>query len=526
MITRWLLIACAAVLVAGSILSLETFWDLAVVAETRGQHARHWLNCVFTATAALTGTGLSPYDVGHDFNRAGQTLILILMQTGGLFVLIAGAVIGWRFRRRFEWEPVGIRPRAGVGGLIAFVCLAALLIEALGAAALYALTPREGANAGDVAFASIFHAVSAFCNVGLTLPGSSLVDLRDTWVPYAGFLPLMVLGGVGGPVLYELIRRPGRRLSWTSRITLLATGGLIIGGAALLLAVESTTRWQLRYPREDTPGRLFVDDEAGVEDGAIIFSAATSDRAPAERMRTMPPGKRAAAALFHSTAARSAGFRVARMDEASISPAGRMLLMLLALTGGAIGGTAGGLRLVVVAVLIATLLGRRRANHHVLESLSTPDSTPPTPSTPDSPPTSPLSPNAPPPTPFNADASLPAPPGEASASTSPEEPSADGDSTLTQRHPPGHRECLHAAAAAFTGMIALVAATTLILVYRETGTLEACTFEAVSACCNVGFSTGLTRSLSVEGRVAIILAMLLGRILPLALLARAVNPPE
>jgi Trk-type K+ transport system membrane component len=76
----------------------------------------------------------------------------------------------------------------------------------------------------------------------------------------------------------------------------------------------------------------------------------------------------------------------------------------------------------------------------------------------------------------------------------------------------------------FTGMIALVAATTLILVYREAGTLEACTFEAVSACCNVGFSTGLTRSLSVEGRVAIILAMLLGRILPLALLARAVKP--
>jgi trk system potassium uptake protein TrkH len=71
----------------------------------------------------------------------------------------------------------------------------------------------------------------------------------------------------------------------------------------------------------------------------------------------------------------------------------------------------------------------------------------------------------------------------------------------------------------------LVAATALILIYRETGSPAACLFEAVSACCNVGFSTGLTSQLSFEGRVTVILAMLIGRVIPLAFLLRSLRVP-
>src|SRR5687767_4923139 len=67
------------------------------------------------------------------------------------------------------------------------------------------------------------------------------------------------------------------------------------------------------------------------------------------------------------------------------------------------------------------------------------------------------------------------------------------------------------AAAITSAILLLTITTTFLLTYREAGSIEACTFEAISATCNVGLSTGLTPHLTVEGRVLIILSMLLGR---------------
>jgi hypothetical protein len=69
----------------------------------------------------------------------------------------------------------------------------------------------------------------------------------------------------------------------------------------------------------------------------------------------------------------------------------------------------------------------------------------------------------------------------------------------------------------------VVAVTALALVYRETGSPQACVFEAVSASCHVGFSTGLTGRLSLQGRVIVILAMLTGRLVPLVILMRSAH---
>jgi len=69
-------------------------------------------------------------------------------------------------------------------------------------------------------------------------------------------------------------------------------------------------------------------------------------------------------------------------------------------------------------------------------------------------------------------------------------------------------------------MFLLTGLSALALIYRESASVEECVFEAVSACCNVGFSAGLTRRLSPEGEVLVILAMILGRVMPLAVLAK------
>jgi trk system potassium uptake protein TrkH len=80
------------------------------------------------------------------------------------------------------------------------------------------------------------------------------------------------------------------------------------------------------------------------------------------------------------------------------------------------------------------------------------------------------------------------------------------------------------AAAMLTSLLGLVFVVSLVLMYREAGSALACAFEAVSACCNVGLSVGLTPELSVVGRLTLILAMLAGRLIPLMILLRCVLP--
>lgn len=474
---RWLFLALLALTVlGGALLSLPICWAGPYPVQpdhplTRYQLAGHTLNCLFTAGAAVTGTSLSVFDIGHDLSRAGQMLLIALMEIGGLGVLLIGSVVGWRLRRVLGWGVVGEDGADGrVRRPLVFVCAVALVIQAAGAGLLLIssdIVPvGRDIHAQDRLLAAVFHAVSAFCNCGLTLSRDSLLGQRDTVAPYAILMPLMLLGGIGGPVLYELCGRlrpasdkvSRRGLSADGRITLLATLGLIVAGAGLLFAIESTTRWQLRYPRENTPGR--IAPPGAPASGEIIFSAEGSSRAQNERLRTMTSGRRLVAALFQGVSARTCGMSTARLDESSLSPASRLVLMGGMLIGGAVGGTAGGLRILVVVLLFMGLVQGQ------------PDNMPNT----------------------------------------------------TRPH---RTRAVLAASGVALSMFMLIGATTFVLVYRQAASLEAGLFEAVSATCNVGFSTGLTRQLvplavgdRLAGQLALLLAMLLGRVLPLGVLLR------
>ncbi|MEP0841603.1 MAG: hypothetical protein HRF43_02695 [Phycisphaerae bacterium] len=466
MIRRWLAIAVLAGVLTGTVLALPFFSGRPVIGETKGQIARHWLSCILTSSSALTGTGLTRHAIAEDFNTRGQIALLVLMQGGGLAVLIAGALVGLRFRRYGGWgDPDESNPAVSTRRLIAFTCVLMLVFEAVGTAALYRRHDTAEDGAVSPLLDAIFLSVSAFCNAGLTLGRDSLVGQRESWRPLGVILPLMVAGSIGGPVGYEWWRRllgrrgaapplqrssggPGGRerrpSSPEARATLLGTALLLVVGAGLLFFIESTPRWQLRNPRENTPGRIAPGD--------ALMTATSGSAADAQRMRTMPVGRRAAAALFMSGSSRGGGFRTVRVDERSLAPASRFVMMGLMLVGGGLGGTAGGLRIVIVAVLLAAAF------------------------------------------------------------------------KPVVRQDPARAAAIRAAAGAAMAMTLLITATLLVLLYRETGGFEACAFEAVSACCNAGLSAEFTRRLSIEGQVAVILAMLFGRVLPLALPAAVLAP--
>ncbi len=483
--TRLLAGALVTAVLGGTVLALPVCWKgtypvswvSTYPGEAGGLFRLHWLDCTFTATAALTGTGLTVRDIGCEFSLAGQVTLMVLMQLGGLAVLAIGASAGWRLRRLAGWGAPDddISPR-GIRRLITCVFALAILLEAAGAVALYSMWDGETdlnftAN-GDRLLHSVFHAISAFCNVGLALPSDSMVGYRNCYPLYAGILPLMVLGSIGMPVVLEVLRRLIRlrglglgSLSAHARYSLLGTVLLVIGVGALLVGIESTPNYQLRNPRDDTPGRLMLPDSASRPAGSAptTFASipAVQERIRSQRLATMTPAERCKNAAFISVAARTTGLRTIRMDEPSLSPASRFLLMSAMFIGGDIGGTAGGLRLTVVLLLLAAFRFSYMS------------------------------------------------------------PSSSQNSGATA----GRQQVLAIAAGAAAAMILLVGLTSLILVYREAGSPVACLFEATSASCNVGFSTGLTAQLSTQGRFAILLAMLLGRVIPLAFLLRCLRVP-
>src|SRR5262249_17982383 len=153
---------------------------------------------------------------------------------------------------------------------------------------------------------SVFHAASAFCSGGLSLCRNDLATYGWQWQLYGVILPLMLLGGIGAPVLQEVLERRKSNaggLRYCARAAVWGTLVLWVGGAGLILMIESTHPLQLRYPREHTPGKL-----------QVAMAAESSDPTARPEPRFSPklaqatPQQRAAESLFVSAAARGAGF--------------------------------------------------------------------------------------------------------------------------------------------------------------------------------------------------------------------------
>jgi len=197
------------------------------------------LEAFFTATSSVCVTGLIVVDTGVDFTRAGQAVILLLIQLGGLGImtlsLFALVIVGRRvglIQEEAVKEEFTAVARWRLGRLLWVVVGVTLLVEAAGAAALYA-------EFGSWWHAT-FHSVSAFCNAGFSTlstsmqgrgAGSSLIVMA-----------LFVLGGLGFTTMLELWprRRPGqgRRFSLHARIVFLTSGLLWLAGTALIWAAE------------------------------------------------------------------------------------------------------------------------------------------------------------------------------------------------------------------------------------------------------------------------------------------------
>ena len=204
------------------------------------------LQALFTAVSATCVTGLIAVDTACSWSLLGQAVILTLIQIGGLgfmsffalFSIISGKRMSLRARGLLR-DSVNAAKLGGVQKLFRVILLGTLAIEAIGAVLLMlSFVPQFGAKG---IWMAVFHSVSAFCNAGFDLLGStygqyaSVTGYYDNPLVLLTLSALILLGGLGFFVWQDIYENKTnfRRYSLHAKIALLASALLVFGGAVL-----------------------------------------------------------------------------------------------------------------------------------------------------------------------------------------------------------------------------------------------------------------------------------------------------
>ena len=290
-------------------------------------------DCFFTATSATCVTGLIRFDTFSTWTFFGQLVLVILMEIGGVGFMTFAIVMMMAARqkiglhsRRLQQDSIAAPAVGGIVRITQFVVKGTALVEGTGAALLSIyFVPRQGF--WDGIWSSIFHSVSAFCNAGFDLmgrytPNSSLAMCESNWYVVIIIMVLISLGGFGFLVWRDLIdhRFHFRNLALQSKIVLTTSAILTFGGAI----------------------------------GIFLLEIGNPD------FESMSVSGKIAGSLFQSVTCRTAGFST--MDLGAMSTAAQFLMIMLMLSGGSPGSTAGGMKTTTVAVLFLSVrtTGKRR----------------------------------------------------------------------------------------------------------------------------------------------------------------------
>ncbi|MEG3627059.1 TrkH family potassium uptake protein [Streptomyces poriticola] len=314
------------------------------------------VTALFTATSAVCVTGLVVVDTGTYWSGLGEGVILALIQIGGFGIMtmasLLALLVSGRLRLRMQLTAQAETKSLGIGDVrrvLLGVAGTTLAVElAVGAVLSLRLRYGYGESIADAVYLGYFHAVSAFNNAGFGLHPDSLTRYaEDPWIT----LPVaaaVILGGLGFPVLLELLRHRYRRRStgrrnWTlhTRLTLVTTLALLAVGTVLTCALEWTNAGTL-----------------GPQDWS----------------------EKLLSGFFHSAMSRTAGFN--SLDIGAMHPSTLLLTCMLMFIGGGSAGTAGGIKVGTFAVLAVAIiaevrgepnsavLGRRLAPHVLRQALT------------------------------------------------------------------------------------------------------------------------------------------------------------
>ncbi|SPJ41678.1 Ktr system potassium uptake protein B [Corynebacterium diphtheriae subsp. lausannense] len=385
------------------------------------------VTALFTATSAVCLTGLTVVDTATYWSHFGQLIILALIQVGGLGIMTLTTFVGWVLVGR-----IGVKGRLNaaaegrgrelgeVTGLLIATIGFTLVVESAVAVALTLRFHAMGFDWWASLWEGVFHAVSAFNNAGFGLRSNNLMPyVGDGWI----ILPIsaaVIVGGLGFPMLLELHRRATFRRQGQAIRRMSLTSLFIIAGTIVLLATGTVgiavLEWRGVLAPFDGPTKVL-------------------------------------AAFFHSVTSRTAGFN--SIDMSQLHPTSLLLTDSLMFIGGGSGGTAGGIKITTVAVLLAVMVAEIRGDDQIL---------------------------------------------------------------IRGRRIP-NRTVRQALAVTMLAVLTVGVAVGLVLVLAPEFGVFDLSFEVVSAFATVGLSTGITGSLPSAAQLVLVVLMYAGRIGPVSLVA-------
>ena len=281
-----------------------------------------FINALFTSASAVCVTGLVVVNTATHWTLFGQTVIILLIQMGGLGIMTMATIVAMISGRKISLkerlvikEQLNQETLSGLVKLTKYVIYLTFFIEGIGALFLsIKFIPQFGLIKGI--WFSVFHAVSAFCNAGFDIMGNSLMNYNNSVLVMLTVASLIVLGGIGFGVILDVVRnRKWKKLSLHSKLAISFTVFLILFGTIIFYILESNNPLTMQE---------------------FTFKEKTL------------------ASLFASITPRTAGFN--SIDVAGMNQSSTLLTIILMFIGGSPGSTAGGVKTVTMLVLIISTI--------------------------------------------------------------------------------------------------------------------------------------------------------------------------
>ncbi len=306
------------VVIAGSFLALICIGTVLLKLPIATEHSITWVDALFTATSAITVTGLSVFDPGFTLTLFGEIVLLTLIQIGGVglmafavaILILMGKKIGMQ-NRIYLQESFN---QLSIGGTVKFLRQILLFVFITESIAIIGLSAHWIPIFGwrDGMYYSVFHVISAFNNAGFSLFPDNLIQFAGDPVVTFILSSLFIIGGLGFVVVMELVKtRPIRKWSLHTKMMIL--------GTLLLNLISTLLFFILEFNNMKTIGGFSLPD----------------------KMMT---------AYFQAVTPRTAGFNmvaIGDMEESSL-----LYMLFLMFVGGGSASTASGIKLTTFMVIV------------------------------------------------------------------------------------------------------------------------------------------------------------------------------
>ena len=321
--TRIFVLSFAAVIVAGGILLWFPF------SATKG-HLR-FVDALFSSTSAVCVTGLVVIDIGKELSIPGQVITIFLFQIGGLGIITFSTVFFVLMGRSMSFKGREIvqstflhTPRRDFMVIAKAVLWFTVVSEGLGTLFLF-IRFSQDFSVGMALYHAVYNSISAFNNCGYSLFSDNLIGYQGDPIVNFTIMGLIVHGGIGFIVQYEILswlRGKQRRLSIHTRIVVVTTAILIVSGAVLFYIFERNN---------------IIKDVSWVTKFFV--------------------------SLFQSVTPRTAGFNT--VDIGVLTNATILLMIILMFIGASPGSTGGGVKTTSAALLVMLMWNRLKGNEVV-----------------------------------------------------------------------------------------------------------------------------------------------------------------